>query len=451
MNRNFLLLCTLAVIVLVFLNVDVRNMDYAQAIVLQNQPQQPPSQTKEKQVLRKRGKKLRRTKSPTSYPTKRSAKTLSIAAGVTTAAPTSDPYDEDDDDDESEEEEGQSDTSYNDEISDPSLLAPRSYNGTYNEYLPGNKYLIYSPSGGFSNQRKEIEYAIVIGQLLNRTVYVPMCARHTNNWDKYIVLKGDADLFPMDRIIDFPFLSNRIVPINITLREMVNTFDKEDVAEVNRYVTLYERRDVLSTFGAITKPLLYFHGKGFYHPWFSEDTMRPVRKQMRFTQYLRQLAVGIANEAFNGSAYNAMHIRMGDYSWHRTGDGYSYYRTARDLKWNLRLPTYIATEPDRDERYFRPLVEKLNVMFSNNLPRKLVTQFTHAFPPGRIRGDMLGLLELLICAQATSFQGTYFSTFSKYIYYIRSNRANLFPEILNTVDASGDVDAKEEADEDGNE
>lgn len=39
----------------------------------------------------------------------------------------------------------------------------------YNRVLPGERYFMYSPSGGFNNQRKELEYGLKISKLLNRT------------------------------------------------------------------------------------------------------------------------------------------------------------------------------------------------------------------------------------------------------------------------------------------
>jgi len=60
--------------------------------------------------------------------------------------------------------------------------APRTALGPYNDYVPGRKYFIYSPSGGWNNQRECLENAMEIGKLLNRTVYVPMAGKHTQFW-----------------------------------------------------------------------------------------------------------------------------------------------------------------------------------------------------------------------------------------------------------------------------
>lgn len=331
------------------------------------------------------------------------------------------------------------DVSNNDE-DDPLLLAPRSHDGPYNHRSPGERYMIYSPGGGFSNQRKEIEYAVVIAQILNRTLYVPMCGRHTNTWRNYAKLKGSSDLFPMDRILDLPFLPlprGRVVPLNITVSELVyQKFNQTEVHRVPRFASLYERKDV-AALRSIVSPLLYFRGNGFYHQWFSEATMLPVQRRTRFTQYIRELAMALTAQSVLGGEYYAVHVRMGDYSWKHEGKDSSdlVHKLEQNMHWNLsRLPVYVATEPQRDEAFFQPLRDAApKLVFSSSLPRELVTKFTAAFPAGRIRGDMLGILEQLVCVQAKSFVGSYYSTFSKYISFTRHNLKSLFPELADKI------------------
>jgi hypothetical protein len=337
-----------------------------------------------------------------------------------------------------------------DDIDHPDLVAPRSHPGPYNEYVPGNKYLIYSPSGGFSNQRMEIEYAMEIGKLLNRTVYVPMCGRHTNGWVHYNSLRGD-DLFPMDRILDFPFLRTydkriHLVPLNITVSSFVSRFQKdqgpESVYSVMGLRKYSGRSDVLR-WRSVKEPLLFFRAIGFYHPWFFESTMEKVRGHVRFTSYLRELAVKVANQAL-GSQFYAMHIRMGDYAYRRIGDSSTYVVRARELNWRLNdFKIYIATEPGHDEEYFAPLEAAGKIVYSQDLPKEIVQDFKNAFPKGKIRSDMVGLLEQLIAAQAKSFIGTYFSTFSAYIQFMREHKGALFPEIAHIQsDSDGSAEGK---------
>lgn len=81
---------------------------------------------------------------------------------------------------------------------------------------------MYSPSGGFNNQRKELEYSLKIAALLNRSLLVPLAAKHSSRWVKYHELEY-ADTLPMDYILDFNALAQfgtPIVPLNVTMRDM---------------------------------------------------------------------------------------------------------------------------------------------------------------------------------------------------------------------------------------
>ena len=246
---------------------------------------------------------------------------------------------------------------------DPNLVAPRSHSGPYDEYIPGVRYILYHPSGGFSNQRMEIEYAVEIGKLLNRTVYVPMCGRHTNGWAAYNALKEGEDLFPMDRILDFPYIETydhrvRLAPLNMTVSRFAGRFQKrygpESVLIIQAPREFYGKEDVIR-WRQYKQPLIFFRGPGFYHPWFPQSTMDEVRKHVRFTKYLRDLSIKVSKAAL-GEKFYAMHIRMGDYAYRRHGDASTYLGRARQYKWKLKeIPTYVATEPNRDDKFFAPL------------------------------------------------------------------------------------------------
>lgn len=51
---------------------------------------------------------------------------------------------------------------------DEELKLVRTSDLEYNRIVDGKRYFMYSPSGGFNNQRKELEYALKIAKLLNR-------------------------------------------------------------------------------------------------------------------------------------------------------------------------------------------------------------------------------------------------------------------------------------------
>ena len=51
---------------------------------------------------------------------------------------------------------------------DEELKLVRTCGLEYNQVVSGKRYFMYSPSGGFNNQRKELEYGLMIAKLLNR-------------------------------------------------------------------------------------------------------------------------------------------------------------------------------------------------------------------------------------------------------------------------------------------
>jgi hypothetical protein len=322
--------------------------------------------------------------------------------------------------------------------------APRTHVGPYNEYVPGRRYFIYSPSGGWNNQRECLENAVQIGVLLNRTVLVPMAGKHTQFWQGYHRLRSSRDLFPADRILDFPYLESygvRLVPINVSVAHFVNGFVRKN--GLNKILTIFHpERENWHKAEALTllkesRPLIFLKGAEMYHHWFDSLTMTRLKQFVRYAPYLRQLSVRIANEAL-GKHFYAMHIRMGDYSARMGESAVTFLRTARAKSWKTRkYTTYVATEPAREEAYFAPLEQGMNVTFSTDLSPRLLEEFKSQFPPGPLRNDMLGLLEQLICVQADDFLGTGFSTFSAWIMFARKFNDKLLPEARAAAVAVG--------------
>ena len=106
---------------------------------------------------------------------------------------------------------------------------PRTSNATYNEVADDERYFVYSPSGGFNNQRLELEFALRMAKVFNRTLVVPMAAKHSDLWRGYWYLSQE-DLYPMDRIIDFKHMESygvKLLPLNITLSKFVDVVSRK--------------------------------------------------------------------------------------------------------------------------------------------------------------------------------------------------------------------------------
>jgi hypothetical protein len=335
------------------------------------------------------------------------------------------------------------------------ILLPRTYHGPYSELdmsNPKKRYFLYSASGGFNNQRMELEYALMIGKFLNRTVYIPQVGKHTQMWWKYEALEP-RHLFPMDRVIDFkPLLKiTPCVPLDIPVHEFATVVEKKIGSE--QVTTIFHQSNAgwternLEPFLSNKKKLLYFRGGNIYHQWWPWTRMLQVRRAVRFSPMLRNTALGLIMDKFSldkpqsinlprleGSQivkYNAVHVRLGDYA-DRTPSSSSYERRCVNQGFTPDVPLVVATEPNPPKGFFNSLCKPsgtFKCIFSKDFNRTLVKQYMDVFPPGQIRNDMLGLVEQLVCVGADRFVGTDFSTFSYSISFMRKNKGAAFPEI----------------------
>jgi hypothetical protein len=134
----------------------------------------------------------------------------------------------------------------------------------------------------------------------------------------------------------------------------------------------------------------------------------------------------------------------------------------QQLHWamrNLDIPTwgiprlYIATKPGVNYKAYGNLTKELEVLFSPNVPAQHLAAFEAVFAPAqaRLRNDMLGVVEQLLCARARLFIGFKGSSFAEYIVRMRGEpTANLeLPDANETaarqVAQQADAEAEAEA------
>jgi len=323
--------------------------------------------------------------------------------------------------------------------------APRTTDIPYNEIDPEKRYFLYSPSGGLSNQLIEMTYALEICRLLNRTLYVPMIGRHSSGWHSYAALPY-SDLFPTDRILDFSRILEKVpaVPLNMSVENFASHYTH--VRGVNRVRVVFHeyrenwgRAELMAKLGKEKRKLVFLRGAEMYHPWFTAETTLKTRKHIRFSYALRKRAIDIVHAMFPGGRFNAMHVRLADYS-ERWGTFQERSRSilAKPLterfgpnkeRMNRSVPIYLASD-EPNNGGFAELKRQFKVVTAAQLPIDLVDSYRNLFPKSRIRYDMMGVLEQLICAQAIHFSGTSWSTFSEHITVIRESKAKLFPELV---------------------
>lgn len=120
---------------------------------------------------------------------------------------------------------------------------PRTSNVPYNQIYNNDKYFVYSPTGGLSNQLIELAIALEICTMLNRTLIAPMIGKHTSGFRLHESL-APTDLFPMDRILDFNLLQQKVnvIPLNISVPKFISLLEQngEDVHTIyHQYRLVY--------------------------------------------------------------------------------------------------------------------------------------------------------------------------------------------------------------------
>lgn len=317
--------------------------------------------------------------------------------------------------------------------------APRTYLGEYNRLEPNTtKYFVYSPSGGMGNQLYELILGCLMARRMNRTLVVPMLGSHSSLWYGYEHLPKSG-LYPMDRILDFPHMQQycQVVPLNVSVVQFTAKFaPAKDMFTTFHRERLNWRLDMLLKLVRPheDKTLVYFHGVGMYsHGWITPRLFGEVMLFVRFSPYLRLRAMEIVRQAFGGAReFNAVHIRLGDYSrrWPADSAAKGRYIAAHVVGYKLRnpkLPLYLATdEPENPS--FGLLRSKYKVTNVYQLPRRLLHDYGKMFPK-EFRLDMEGVLDQLVCAQAKEFVPTTWSTFSESITKTRAHKRDLFPEL----------------------
>mmetsp|Transcript_6235 Transcript_6235/g.7582 ORF Transcript_6235/g.7582 Transcript_6235/m.7582 type:complete len:493 (+) Transcript_6235:231-1709(+) len=305
----------------------------------------------------------------------------------------------------------------------------------------GRKYFMFTPSGGFNNQRICLEYAVRIGKILNRSVIAPMAGKHLNFWHRYYNQSLDT-LVPMDTLLDFEYLQTYgtdLIPTNIPLKQLEKQLKEEGRLQViyKKYRAMWKESEIPTQLGSDAE-ILMLKGPTMYHKWFSPETIEHTRTYVVYSKLVRRTAFEIMKVL--GSKYNAVHIRLGDYaetpkSGSRTFTAPDPERIVKDLVgkkgFDISVPLYIATEPEwaRKRSIWLPFRRKYkykNLFYAHNF-KSITTQYAELFPEAVV-GDFLGLVEQMICVGAKKFSGSWFSNFSANILLMRRQKWKSFPE-----------------------
>ncbi len=344
--------------------------------------------------------------------------------------------------------------------------APRTYAGRYNEIRKEEKYVLYQPSGGFSNQRIIMAQSMEIARQLNRTLLVPMIGHHSSMW-KIFWQQSTPGQFPADRLLDFPWMEEmglKVVPLNMSLRELLLSpqfstkwnvplrangkvdffsggnedwkiwFDANANAKIRRVPQLSK---VWKTWKGIDSKFIFLAGASCWQRIVDDNMFKDEGwRYTRFAPYFRGFAMRLS-QTINGGDYNAMHVRVGDYvkRFIRERGQNKLLKKTEEAGFDASSAVYLATEPTTEERLLSKITAKYSVQLSQDLDEILMEEFDELFPAGgdeRLRNDILGNVEQLVCAMAKHFVGTSWSTFSAWIYAMRTARKRtvLMPETV---------------------
>eukprot|EP00934_Nitzschia_sp_Nitz4_P007377 Nitzschia sp. Nitz4//scaffold284_size24204//2522//4439//NITZ4_008412-RA/size24204-augustus-gene-0.4-mRNA-1//-1//CDS//3329545676//7367//frame0 len=232
-------------------------------------------------------------------------------------------------------------------------------------------------------------------------------------------------------------------------QELIDTFAKvvEDLPEVDSFINqptpvdapLAERfaemaagRKELCVYDAALQDarVVHFHGKKklgarllvhFYAFLFFQDyhtdiwMKRFVRDHVRYIDEIQCAAARVleavrehSKAKGNGGAFDAFHIRRGDFQYKRTRvDADKIYEAAKD-----EIPegatVYIGTD-ERDKSFFAPMAAHWDLLYLDDFMPLLKG----------IEGSHFGMLDQLITSRGRVFFGCWFSTFTGYIMRLR--------------------------------
>eukprot|EP00924_Labyrinthula_sp_SR-Ha-C_P003724 maker-scaffold_3-snap-gene-3.3-mRNA-1 protein AED:0.00 eAED:0.00 QI:7/1/1/1/0/0.5/2/160/410 len=333
-----------------------------------------------------------------------------------------------------------------------------------NPHIRHEKFFIYQPSGGFNNQRIEMQNALRFCQILNRTLIVPMAARHSN-LGAYIYLGYDSTI-PMDLLIDVDYLNNTlpngfgdVVPLNMNLVKYLEllheVLEDGDIAvmpirKIARPKSLFDcntEKFIAKFKGQSEKKVIAVLGH-FHCHYFRDDEnrieMEKISQAIRYSKTFRLFSLKLYQESFNYEFMNGVHIRTGDYFEKLGGDDYLKHFLHTIAKrgpgsFKKNEPLYIATNPSDDNSLMNIFVRHFeSVYFYKDLNQSLVKMFHSGFTQlgiidHRAKLDFFGLVEQLLLSLMTKFKGTRQSTFSWFIDYTRqdSHLMKLFPELFD--------------------
>lgn len=171
--------------------------------------------------------------------------------------------------------------------------------------------------------------------------------------------------------------------------------------------------------------LVHFYGFLFFQDWKHDLWMkRFVRDHVRYIDEIQCAAARVVQalrqrvkERTSGksSDFDTMHVRRGDFQYKvtRAEANDIYEMTSKQIPDNTTV--YIATD-ERNKAFFRPLQDKYDVVFLDDLIKAGILE--------GVNTNYYGMIDQLVASRGRIFFGCWFSTFTGYINRLRGYHAD---------------------------
>eukprot|EP00924_Labyrinthula_sp_SR-Ha-C_P005998 snap_masked-scaffold_14-processed-gene-11.7-mRNA-1 protein AED:1.00 eAED:1.00 QI:0/-1/0/0/-1/1/1/0/395 len=315
------------------------------------------------------------------------------------------------------------------------------------------KFFVYQPSGGWGNQIIILLNAITAANSMERTLIIPPVSPHAFLYYGYNKFTAE-EMAPMDMIVDIELLETAvdkgILFWNETLFELTefwkhkswNIFSKpryNPQDKEKKHIWTWTNTLIHRKWSKIEDDVVFWNKDGM---WLCCSPHMPYISNVGFNQEFRKVAYLIGKQLEQMSKknfqnktdlslnFNAIHVRRGQGHISKDRRTVAGYIESHGLaSWERDVVLYIATDtPDNRKNWFLPFVQEFSfqkVLFWEdlyNLPKvkDTVEQLVSKFHP-KMKRDIEGFIEQLICSYASKFEGSRASTFSVAIQRFRRN------------------------------
>uniref|UniRef100_A0A7S3LHZ6 GDP-fucose protein O-fucosyltransferase 2 n=1 Tax=Aplanochytrium stocchinoi TaxID=215587 RepID=A0A7S3LHZ6_9STRA len=305
------------------------------------------------------------------------------------------------------------------------------------------KFFVYQPSGGWGNQRIILQNAIAAANAMERILVLPPIAPHNFLWYGYNRFKAE-EMVSMGELLDIPLLARVIKPgfriYNGSLADL------EKLWKHKKWKIYTKSRYKHNKNGKLTTERLFYSDKYISRNWGPKNykdydvvfwnkagmwlccgPSNIYGPNIGFNMHLRALAKTLHRPLFE--SFNAVHIRRGQGHTGRDRRTVDSYYKEHLLSFNKSLPLYIATD-EKNLTWFEPLRMKYGfkqLHFWKDLDQVVISKELSVYPE-TMSGDVIGIIEQLICSKAVRFEGSHASTFSISINKFRDN-----PQLRNVL------------------